>query len=424
MKHCNEVKASARAFFCAALLGVFSSQAIAQTVGVNDFAPATFTDTNEFQLPYRLFIPPVYNQKPGQTFPLILFLHGAGQTGTDNRGQFGIASPFLFAQPQQQAANPCFMVAPQYPPSAPWANVPLYSQNYSVTNTSESLSLLAAVDLVKSLRQQYRIDPSRVYVTGLSMGAIGAWDAIVRHPGVFAAAVPISGCGDPSQAIVIKNLPVWAFHNDLDTTCPSAGSASMIAALKAVGNQNALLTIYPAMGHDAWDAAYATPELPGWLFAQALPPMVATVAGTLTFEGIVSGASPRSVVFDFRDGNGATAFSRTAAVASGGSYSFGDIPTGNYTVHVKANGYLAANIAVNNVNGAVSNADAALPAGDANNDNSVDSTDFGLLIGAFGSDARIGGSGYDPAADFNGDGFVDSTDFGLLIGEFGSVGVQ
>ena len=144
------------------------------------------------------------------------------------------------------------------------------------------------------------------------------------------------------------------------------------------------------------------------------------VSGRLTLEGISPSAPAQPVQFTFRVA-GLPNWTTIAPVAPSGNFSL-LLPRGDYTLRAKGAKYLAKNMTVAAAAGDVSGISAFLPAGDANNDNSVDSTDFGILIGAFNTDSSIPGSGYDPTADFNGDGFVDSTDFGLLVGEFNNSG--
>ena len=162
-------------------------------------------------------------------------------------------------------------------------------------------------------------------------------------------------------------------------------------------------------------------------FGLAFKPVSAspvTVSGTAVFEGIAPTAPVQNVTFEFRV-FGVKAFpSQTVAVAPSGGFSLTNVPRGNYSLHIKGAKYLAKNVIVDATNGDVSGVVATLLAGDANNDNSVDSTDFGILIGAFNTSASLPGSGYDATADFNGDGYVDSTDFGLLIGNFNEMGDQ
>ena len=149
---------------------------------------------------------------------------------------------------------------------------------------------------------------------------------------------------------------------------------------------------------------------------------VVDLRGSLTLEGIAPNAPPQLVHFTLRDGSGKTVLARAALVGTDGAFTLYGIPAGDYTVHVKGDKYLAANVPLHTPANSYPSLTAALRAGDGNNDNSVDSTDFGLLIGAYGSDASLPGTGYDARADFNSDGSVDSSDFGLLIGNFNTVG--
>ena len=150
----------------------------------------------------------------------------------------------------------------------------------------------------------------------------------------------------------------------------------------------------------------------------------ASVSGVLTLEGIAPNAAPQNVTFAFRPTDGSASFARTGTVNANGAFDLTGIPRNSYRVRVKSDHYLAVLTPVDTRSGNASNISAFLPAGDSNNDNSVDSSDFGILIGAFNTSASVPGSGYDPGADLNGDGLVDSTDFGLLIGEFNTVGAE
>lgn len=215
-------------------------------------------------LPYRLLTP---KAEPDQRYPLVLFLHGAGERGADNRNQLthGVR-PLLDIQER----FPCFVAFPQCPEGRQWVNVPWAGGSYSTERVKESEELRAAIDLVRALQTEFpdAIDPGRLYVMGLSMGGYGTWDAAVRHPGLFAAAVPVCGGGDPSKADAIRRLPLWAFHGDRDTVVPPAASRDMIEALTKVGAKHARYTEYPGVGHDSWNKAWAEPGLWEWLFAQ------------------------------------------------------------------------------------------------------------------------------------------------------------
>ena len=155
-----------------------------------------------------------------------------------------------------------------------------------------------------------------------------------------------------------------------------------------------------------------------------IPPATYSVSGTVAFEGIAGTAPTQNVTFAFRSTDGSATITKTAGVFPNGAFSINGLPAKSYLLHVSGAKWLAANVPVNLTGGAVSGVNVPLPAGDANGDNSVDSSDFGLLIGSFGGLASVPGSGYINGADFNCDGVVDSTDFGLLIGEFGNAGAN
>jgi predicted peptidase len=215
---------------------------------------------------YRLLRPKSYD--PSKRYPLVVFFHGAGERGSDNRQQLihGMAD---FAADDVREEYPCFVIAPQCPDGEQWVNVPWTSDRHDMP-AQPSTAMRLTFALVDSLAKELSIDPNRLYVTGLSMGGFGVWDAIQREPKFFAAAVPICGGGDTSLADAIKHLPIWAFHGDGDTTVKTQRSRDMIAALKAAGGQPRY-TEYPNTGHNSWQATYANREVYAWLFAQSRP---------------------------------------------------------------------------------------------------------------------------------------------------------
>jgi poly(3-hydroxybutyrate) depolymerase len=150
-----------------------------------------------------------------------------------------------------------------------WANMDWAAKKGSAAKAPSTPARLALAAL-DALRKEFNLDPSRLYLTGLSMGGYGTWDTIARHPKLFAAAVPVCGGGDESTAPAIKDLPIWCFHGGADKTVPPERSRNMIEALKAAGGHTRY-TEYPGVGHNSWDKAYAEPELPTWLFAQKRP---------------------------------------------------------------------------------------------------------------------------------------------------------
>ena len=244
----------------------------AGAVSVDDFIPLAYTNGSAQVLPYRLFVPT--NYVPSGRFPLVLFFHGAGERGTDNRNQLaGQTAELVFVQPQNQSNWPCFMMAPQCPGDQQWVDMPWGDQSGTMpaSPTWPMASTIAAMSNV--LASYSGIDTTRLYVTGLSIGGYGTWDAVIRYPGRWKAAVPICGGGDPNTVAPIVNLSIWAFHAADDPVVPVVRSRSMIAAIRALGG-NPVYTEYPASlgyGHGSWIPAYADTNLLPWLFDTSAP---------------------------------------------------------------------------------------------------------------------------------------------------------
>jgi predicted peptidase len=196
-------------------------------------------------LNYWLFLPPGYDDDPARRWPLILFLHGMGERGDDLElvKKHGLAR---LAGEQPALLSPFVVIAPQCPLGTYWAH---------------ELDALNA--LLDEALENLRIDPDRVYLTGLSMGGFGSWFLAMARPERFAAVVPICGGGDPNAACALKDVPVWAFHGAKDRIVRPMESRRMVRALKACGG-DVRLTIYPEADHDSWTETYANPELYEW----------------------------------------------------------------------------------------------------------------------------------------------------------------
>jgi predicted peptidase len=185
-------------------------------------------------MPYRLCIPVGYNTN--QTYPLVLFLHGAGERGTDNNSQLTAnRGATLWAETTTQNVYPCFVVAPQCASDKQWVNTPGGNGNYKQDNIPISDQLSMVVDILDSLQREFKINPSKLYITGLSMGGYGTWDIITRFPKKNAAAIPNCSAGDPSNASLIVTLPIRAFASSDDPTVSVAGSRDMVNAINALG---------------------------------------------------------------------------------------------------------------------------------------------------------------------------------------------
>lgn len=201
----------------------------------------------------------------GKTYPLVLFLHGAGERGTDNTAQLkhGV-TPIL--KGAEKLGETCFLIAPQCPPGI-WWNAIDPSHKPPHTKKQPDTVLDAVLALVEETMAKQPIDPKRFYVTGLSMGGFATWDLLGKAPKKIAAAIPICGGGNPALAAQFKDIPIWAFHGDADPVVPVKTTHDMIAALeKARGKPKS--TYYPGVQHNSWTQTYANPEVIKWMFAQ------------------------------------------------------------------------------------------------------------------------------------------------------------
>jgi predicted peptidase len=229
------------------------------------FEARTFAD-GEFKLPYRLLKPKAYDAT--QKYPLVIFLHGAGERGDDNQKQL-VHGMNDFASDEVMAKYPAFVIAPQCPAGPKWSEVD-WSGKSSTLPAEISPALAATLKAADALQKEFSIDPKRIYITGLSMGGYGVWDALARRPELFAAAAIICGGGDPAFAAKIKDVSIWAFHGADDKTVPVERSREMIDALKAAGGRPKY-TEYSGVGHNSWAQTYSDPALYDWLFAQRKP---------------------------------------------------------------------------------------------------------------------------------------------------------
>ncbi|MEM1126120.1 MAG: PHB depolymerase family esterase [Bacteroidota bacterium] len=200
---------------------------------------------------YLLYLPEAYEETPDTTrWPLMLFLHGAGERGT-NINQVTVNGPPKQLQAGQQM--PFIVVSPQSPPNQFWG---------------DQIEWLDA--LLREVTDTYRVDLDRVYVTGLSMGGFGTWSLATAYPDRFAALAPICGGGDANTVCALRHIPTWVFHGDADEVVPPERSQVMVDSLQAC-NGNVQFTLYPGVGHDSWTPTYNDPRLYEWLLAQRRP---------------------------------------------------------------------------------------------------------------------------------------------------------
>jgi predicted peptidase len=174
-----------------------------------------------------------------------------------------------FASDEIMAKYPAFVIAPQCPKEKKWVEVD-WTTDQHTTPEQPSVGLGATLKLIEAIQKEFSIDAKRIYITGLSMGGYGTWDALARRPELFAAAAPICGGADLATAGKIKAVPIWAFHGDKDTAVKVQRSRDMIAALTAAGGTPKYKE-YPGVGHDSWSQTYRDPAFYQWLFAQRKP---------------------------------------------------------------------------------------------------------------------------------------------------------
>jgi predicted peptidase len=243
------------AFFIGAYSPVKAQSILSYTKGVYR------TDTDS--LPYRLLYPLHYNEH--KKYPIVLFLHGAGQRGSDNEVQL-TGVPKTLVDSVAREKYPCFILAPQCPKNDVWAKFPHFPESLQTTSlpTTSAGAVLAELDL---LIKQLPIDTKRIYITGYSMGGEGSFDFLTRRPDLFAAAIPISSVADTSRAKFISQIPLWAFHGDQDDVNDVKYSRLMIDALKR-HKGTPIYTEYPGIKHNIWNKAYNEPGLFDWLFSQ------------------------------------------------------------------------------------------------------------------------------------------------------------
>jgi poly(3-hydroxybutyrate) depolymerase len=213
-----------------------------------------------YPMPYRYFVPVGYNPAAtGTKYPLVLFLHGAGERGTNNTSQLnsnanGAMIFISSASPNNQSTNPCFWVAPQL--------------NGNLANFDAAWIQAQLDGIIKYFIYNYNIDVDRIYITGLSMGCGGTWNMLMNYPNRFAAAAPISGWGTSAEG-PHKYVPVWAFSSADDSTQPPSLAVNAVTHMREAGG-NPIYTAYGnSGGHNAWVSAYnsATP-LVSWMMAQ------------------------------------------------------------------------------------------------------------------------------------------------------------
>ncbi|MBO7679689.1 MAG: prolyl oligopeptidase family serine peptidase [Thermoguttaceae bacterium] len=198
------------------------------------------------QVSFLLYIPKNDAEKTEAGFPLMLFLHGAGDRGDDIELVKKAGPPKIIEKAERGKMWPFLTVSPQCPKGKRWSGEQL-------------------LELLDYVMENYPVDPDRVYVTGLSMGGSGTWRLLAIAPERFAAAVPMCGRGDPAAAGKMLDVPIWVYHGDSDNIVPVEESEAMVKAIWEKGGTKVKLTEYPGVKHNCWIRGYSDPGFNNWL---------------------------------------------------------------------------------------------------------------------------------------------------------------
>lgn len=215
-------------------------------------------------LPYRILFPENYNKSID--YPLVVFLHGAGERGTDNEKQLVHGSK-LFTDDFNRKKFPAIVVFPQCPQQGYWAPIKARENGFSyVKDAKPTEPMQLVIRLIQELKKKESVDKNRMYVLGLSMGGMGTFDLICRYPREFAAAVPICGGVNTDRLKKIRKMPLRIYHGADDNLVSPEHSKSAYNELQLQGAKQVELIIFPGVGHGSWDPAFAQPDFLSWLF--------------------------------------------------------------------------------------------------------------------------------------------------------------
>ena len=252
-----------RIFIVLALLG----SALTATAQDAAYEKKIYTAEDGTVLNYRLLTPD--ENAAGKKFPLVIFLHGAGERGSDNEKQLVHGSQ-MFLNPVNREKYPAYVLFPQCPEDAFWA-YDIKTRKLGFDAMKEEPVMPAIFRAVKELIDTYmaypEVDRTRIYIIGLSMGAMGTYDLVARFPEIFAAAVPICGFVDPQRLEDIEGVNFRIYHGDADPVVPVEGSRNAYRALKKAGAEVELYE-FPGCGHISWNEAFSQPDFMEWLFGQ------------------------------------------------------------------------------------------------------------------------------------------------------------
>jgi predicted peptidase len=237
---------------------------------LNLYSKEIYTSPSGDQLPYRILYPKNYDQS--KKYPLVLLLHGGGERGNDNEKQLTHGAK-LFLTDENRENFPAIVIVPQCSTDSYWASVTLDRSTSPITlgfDYSRPITnpLKNAIELVQKISNEQGVDKKRIYITGLSMGGMGTFEAVYRYPKLFAAAATICGGGDTIRYDNrVKKIPFRVFHGDADVVISVNESRQMVKKLQSL-NVSVNYKEYPGVNHNSWDNAFAEPDFLSWMFSK------------------------------------------------------------------------------------------------------------------------------------------------------------
>lgn len=246
----------------AALCGLSASAQMTQENQFDEFEKNVYVSENGDSLLYRLLRPEA--MKKSGKYPLVIFLHGAGERGNDNRKQLAKGGQ-MWLNPVNREKYPSFVLLPQCPENSRWTTISRYSRKDKGEEAPSVMPQLKA--LIDTFLKMDEIDKDRVYITGLSMGGVGTFDMCVTYPEIFAAALPICGETRPELLKKARKIKFRIYHGDKDFVVPFENSRNAYKELKRLGADVTYIEKVE-VGHGVWNEAFNDPEYLGWMFRQ------------------------------------------------------------------------------------------------------------------------------------------------------------
>ncbi len=225
-----------------------------------EFVSNKFVSENKDTLPYQFYISAGIDSS--KTYPLIIWLHGKGERGNDNKKQLTLIKKWL--PDSLDKSYPGFILAPQCAADKMWSKYDKLADRITFDTITPEIQK-SIISLMDELGKIYPIDTNRIYIMGISMGGFGVFDMITRYPDRFASAIPICGGGDPEMIEVLIKTPIWAFHGEKDVVVDQRHTVQI---MKKIVDDEHILTLYSGIGHDCWNKAFKEKNLIKWLFSK------------------------------------------------------------------------------------------------------------------------------------------------------------